>query len=161
MWGQTDTVIDSFNVNQVSRGDKSESVRTLQSALLEIGRGLNIKNSGGADGEFGRETQKDVLDFQKLMGLSADGVVGKNTWGALSKAQNTQRENAFPPQNLVSYSVVVPTRTPTKPPVNTSQLAIAAPNKKPLPPWVIPVAGLAVVGIVVTLLLSRRKGKRK
>jgi len=76
MWGQTDTVIDSFAVNQVSRGDKGESVRTLQSALLEIGRGLNIKNSGGADGSFGRGTEKDVLDFQKLMGLSRKTNMG-------------------------------------------------------------------------------------
>jgi len=161
MWGQTDTVIDSFAVNQVSRGDKGESVRTLQSALLEIGRGLNIKNSGGADGSFGRGTEKDVLDFQKLMGLSADGIVGKQTWDALSKAQNTQRESAFPPQNLVSYSVVGSTRTSTKPPVNTSPSAIAAPIKKRFPTWVIPVAGLAAIGLVVTLLLRRGKGKRK
>lgn len=33
-----------------------------------------------ADGKFGKGTKDAVIKWQKLMGLSADGVVGYNTW---------------------------------------------------------------------------------
>lgn len=33
-----------------------------------------------ADGKFGNDTKAAVIKWQKLMGLSADGVVGINTW---------------------------------------------------------------------------------
>jgi peptidoglycan hydrolase-like protein with peptidoglycan-binding domain len=33
-----------------------------------------------ADGKFGPATQQAVIAFQKLFGLSADGIIGKSTW---------------------------------------------------------------------------------
>ena len=161
MWGQTGTVIDSVSVKQIRKGDRGTSVKILQEALLEIGRGLNIKNSGGADGSFGSGTQKDVLDFQKLMGLSADGVVGKQTWTALADAQNVQREKAFPPQNLVSYNVTgSASRSPSVPSPSTPPAPIAV-SQRLFPKWVFIPIGLALVGIVVGLVFRKRKGKRK
>ena len=36
-----------------------------------------------ADGKFGNDTKNAVINYQKLMGLTADGVVGLNTWKKL------------------------------------------------------------------------------
>jgi hypothetical protein len=60
------------------RGDLGEDVKVLQRALNE--RGLN---SGPADGAFGPRTQAAVKAFQRQAGLTVDGIVGAETWGAL------------------------------------------------------------------------------
>ncbi|MEO5948958.1 MAG: peptidoglycan-binding domain-containing protein [Candidatus Saccharimonas sp.] len=39
------------------------------------------------DGVFGPKTLSAVKAFQKYWGLSADGVIGKNTWASLCSAQ--------------------------------------------------------------------------
>ena len=41
--------------------------------------------SSGADGDFGTNTYKAVIVYQKQNGLEADGIVGKNTWNKLLK----------------------------------------------------------------------------
>ena len=55
-------------------GDRGESVKFLQQKLqiLEV-------FSGQVDGIFGPKTEAAVKTFQKNMGLSADGIVGKET----------------------------------------------------------------------------------
>ena len=39
----------------------------------------------GCDGNFGKSTEKAVKKFQKAKALVVDGIVGKNTWKALTK----------------------------------------------------------------------------
>lgn len=56
----------------LSMGDEGDYVKTLQSAL-----GIT------ADGDFGPATKVAVMAFQTKNQLTADGVVGKNTWAAL------------------------------------------------------------------------------
>lgn len=53
-------------------GFKDSAVRFIQKRLH-----LNV------DGKFGNGTEKAVKDFQKSHGLTADGIVGKNTWRVL------------------------------------------------------------------------------
>lgn len=53
-------------------------VQRLQSALNEHGESLKV------DGLFGRTTERAVLDFQGRHGLTTDGIVGPQTWGALT-----------------------------------------------------------------------------
>jgi hypothetical protein len=71
-------------------GSKGQDVKTLQQKL-----GIT------ADGDFGEETKKKVIAFQKANGLEADGVVGDNTWNALmhkaATAVNTTAPDARPP----------------------------------------------------------------
>jgi hypothetical protein len=54
------------------RGSKGDDVRRLQS-LLAV----------GVDGEFGPKTEGSVKQFQVRKKLTADGIVGPQTWGAL------------------------------------------------------------------------------
>lgn len=45
--------------------------------------GSGIKNSGGIDGVYGSGTKQSVTCFQKNQSLTADGVVGTQTWSKL------------------------------------------------------------------------------
>lgn len=76
-------------------GSSGTKVKAIQYALNELGFG----NSGtqGCDGQFGSGTQSAVKAFQRAMGVSADGIVGKNT-RAKFKAQGyaTGTDNATP-----------------------------------------------------------------
>ena len=56
----------------VQRGSTGDAVKAVQLVLK-----LKI------DGDFGPSTQASVRSFQSSHGLSADGVVGPNTWNAL------------------------------------------------------------------------------
>ncbi|MFL5320655.1 MAG: peptidoglycan-binding protein [Myxococcaceae bacterium] len=60
-------------------GSKGSSVVTLQNKLRALGF-----NPGPSDGVFGNGTLAAVKAFQHSRGLSADGVVGPNTWGKLN-----------------------------------------------------------------------------
>lgn len=61
----------------IKKGAKGNKVKAIQYALNKLGYG----NSGTkkVDGIFGSGTQSAVKAFQKAMGISADGIVGKNT----------------------------------------------------------------------------------
>jgi len=58
-------------------GDSGEAVKVLQQKLNVFKYNLT------ADGVFGVDTSFAVKDFQGVVGLSADGVVGSSTWNAL------------------------------------------------------------------------------
>lgn len=64
----------SGNIKEGARGNQ---VKAIQYALNQLGYG----NSGtkSVDGKFGSGTKSAVRAFQKAMGISADGIVGKNT----------------------------------------------------------------------------------
>lgn len=59
---------------------KGEITKLLQERLISLGYSCG---SYGADGSFGNGTKTAVINFQKAKGLTADGIVGKNTWSKL------------------------------------------------------------------------------
>lgn len=61
-------------------GDSGEEVKEIQLMLAKLGYALK------GTGYFGPATDTAVTDFQKTMGLRADGIVGQLTLGALEKA---------------------------------------------------------------------------
>lgn len=61
----------------IKRGDSGPEVHTLQQNLL-INR----------DGIFGKETEKHVIRFQLMHNISADGIVGADTWALLLQLPN-------------------------------------------------------------------------
>lgn len=59
-------------------GSRGIYVQLLQSVLNRLGYG-----AGEVDGIFGIRTENAVKRFQRTVGITVDGVVGKNTWNAL------------------------------------------------------------------------------
>ncbi len=62
----------------LKEGMKEPQVKKLQQKLLEAGF-----NPGAIDGEFGNGTEAAVINFQKSIGLLADGIAGPKTLQAL------------------------------------------------------------------------------
>ena len=71
-------VDESKNIPTLRRGSQGDEVADLQMLLnAKYGYKLDI------DGDFGKETEAAVKDYQKNHGLTVDGVVGAKTWAAL------------------------------------------------------------------------------
>ena len=64
---------------QIGYGSQGSDVTELQKLLNKNGYTLD------EDGKFGPKTQAAVKDYQKNNSLAVDGIVGNNTWGALTK----------------------------------------------------------------------------
>lgn len=69
-------------LDTLRKGSKGEQVKTLQRLLLALGYKMG---NYGVDGSFGAATESAVKAFQKAKGLSADSIVGANTWNKLLK----------------------------------------------------------------------------
>lgn len=65
--------MNKFSMNMLRKGTKGQQVKVLQLFLGNL----------VTDGDFGVNTEKAVILFQKTHGLSVDGIVGKQTWNAL------------------------------------------------------------------------------
>lgn len=61
-------------------GDKGAEVEKLQNQLLS----LSLLREKEVDGIFGNITKKAVISFQKIAGLTADGIVGDGTKAKLA-----------------------------------------------------------------------------
>ena len=66
----------------LGKGDSGPEVEQLQKNLIKLGYSCG---SWGADGDFGNDTEKAVLKFQREHNLDADGIVGPLTWAAIEK----------------------------------------------------------------------------
>lgn len=65
---------------QLKRGSISNYVCIAQDDLNTLGF-----KTGGLDGIFGTATQNAVTAYQKSRGLTADGIIGCNTWRSLQE----------------------------------------------------------------------------
>ena len=66
---------------ELRRGAQGSAVQDLQARLRAAGH-----DPGPVDGDFGRRTDLAVKAFQAHRGLAVDGVVGPQTWSALTGA---------------------------------------------------------------------------
>ena len=62
------------------KGSKGEPVRALQALLILRGQKLTTY---GTDGDFGSETEIALRAYQKLKGLTVDGICGSDDWKTL------------------------------------------------------------------------------
>lgn len=82
---ETETKKGDFTMEMrtLKKGSKGDDVLALQ--ILLRGRGYNGNMSQKLDGIFGSNTEGAMKLFQKAMGLTVDGIAGKNTWNKLLK----------------------------------------------------------------------------
>ena len=62
----------------VRQGARGNITKLIQERLVSL-----RYNTNGVDGIFGAGTKAAVIAFQESRGLSADGIVGQNTWRKL------------------------------------------------------------------------------
>ncbi|WP_195954576.1 peptidoglycan-binding domain-containing protein [Clostridium tertium] len=80
-------------------GARGEKVRELQGYLSEISKSYNIPNVS-VDGIFGNGTKDAIIKFQRLFGLSTDGIVGLATWNKVFEVyKNIDNSNPGVPDN--------------------------------------------------------------
>ena len=64
-----------FYSGSIQKGSKGDDTKKWQEFLNTQGYGLSV------DGDFGDVTYNATVDWQKNNGLTADGIVGEQTWG--------------------------------------------------------------------------------
>lgn len=64
----------------LKKGAEGNITKLVQEKLISLGYDLG---NYGADGDFGTATYNAVVKFQKDNGLTADGIIGQNTWRKL------------------------------------------------------------------------------
>lgn len=74
----------------LSRGSVGQAVKAAQSALITA---LCSCGPDGADGEFGRNTEAAVRQFQQQAGIVPDGIVGPTTGAALFGGEPVEINN--------------------------------------------------------------------
>lgn len=74
----------SYPGTALQTGSTGEHVRTIQEQLNVISNSYSAIDKVRTDGIFGEETRKAVETFQQIFRLSADGIVGFNTWYRIS-----------------------------------------------------------------------------
>ncbi len=66
----------------VKRGDRGEAVKAVQSQF-EARTGSGDPLPDFLDGIYGPQTEEVVRNFEEVVGLGVDGIVGAATWNAL------------------------------------------------------------------------------
>lgn len=75
--GSTSSSTSTASTDKLQSGDKGTAVKTMQTALKNLGYSIT------ADGTYGPLTVAAVTTFQKQNGLTADGVAGEKTLSLL------------------------------------------------------------------------------
>jgi len=81
------------NYNTISRSSYDYDTTKKLQQMLNASGNYNLAE----DGIFGSNTENAVRQYQKANGLTADGIVGKNTWGALTGSSSSGSSSAAAP----------------------------------------------------------------
>ena len=77
-----DLVTGTWPGTLLRRGSRGDDVERVQFWLSELSEYTDIPNLA-VDGIFGAGTEASVRAFQRLYGLTVDGIVGQSTWNAI------------------------------------------------------------------------------
>ena len=91
----------------VSIGSSNNDVRVAQKLLNESGYTDQNGCKLNEDGIFGPKTDYATRQFQRAHGLSVDGIIGPNTWGALEKdkSNSTLLSQATTAMNAIKTTI--------------------------------------------------------
>lgn len=78
--GITLSEVERLYSRVLKEGDRGNPVKVIQYYLSFIGYFNDNLPQISVDGIFGPQTKNAVIAFQKYYGLSADGIVGRDTW---------------------------------------------------------------------------------
>lgn len=85
--GEYNTLIggssDTYPGIPLRPGSRGEDVRHMQQRLNELARIYTAINAQNADGIYGNNMTNAVRRFQAQFGLSADGILGQDTWNKI------------------------------------------------------------------------------
>jgi len=123
-------------------GDSGAAVSQLQSELSRMGI-----FTAPRDGVYGPNTEAAVKRFQQQQGLTADGVVGTQTWQALAIAQSPGA--IFDPQTFSADNLLVFT-----------PLTFSQPPPPPSPFWLVLMPLVPLIGGTLTYLQRRLRHHR-
>lgn len=105
--GITNTIqAEPFGGTVLKLGSTGESVKTLQQYLNVISNVYSSISPIPVTGEFGKETEDSVKQFQKQFGLPETGVVDRNVWNSIANeyknvvSATTTRPIQFPGYTL-------------------------------------------------------------
>ncbi|MBP3647771.1 MAG: peptidoglycan-binding protein [Clostridia bacterium] len=108
---------------QLEKGMVGTDVKAMQELLMQLGYELP---KYGADSDFGNETEKAVIAFQKAEGIKADGKYGAETHEALMDAVADDDEGKKEEEPEETPSVPVEPEAPAEPkPVGTTVVIVA------------------------------------
>lgn len=97
--GEPSEVLSSPTIAPVGSGTASGSTSAVRSSIKPSTKEIQqaLKNAGfyqgRVDGKMGPLTREAIRGFQRVHGLSVDGVVGKNTWAQLAPYQDLSAES--------------------------------------------------------------------
>ncbi len=78
--GSPNKVVTVYPGTPIKQGSSGDYVRYVQSYMSRVGQSSGAFSGVSIDGVFGTSTKNLVTAFQNRYGLSADGIVGVNTW---------------------------------------------------------------------------------
>jgi len=106
--------VSSFNRDSIlkKKSKNVEAVKTLQNNLVKLG----FLEPDGVDGDFGDDTEKAVIAFQKANHIGVDGEVGDETKKKMNEVLAAQASETSAPSAIVR--------------VTAEQLATLAPNAR-------------------------------
>lgn len=85
---------DQYPGTSLRVGSRGDSVRHMQTYLRAISEAFPVIPRITADGAFGPATEAAVRAFQRFFGLSADGVIGPNTWNKIVEVYHNLPETS-------------------------------------------------------------------
>ncbi|MDR1560088.1 MAG: peptidoglycan-binding protein [Clostridiales bacterium] len=87
----------------IAVGSQGQYVTLMQTYLNAISQAYPSIPSLTPDGKFGPATQNAVIEFQRLFGLSADGIIGQGTWNKIIEIYNGLSSGTSPGPSNPSY----------------------------------------------------------